>query len=219
LQLLLNASITIALDASTYPRRSQFSHNLASQWGSGQTTSSHQTQFCIRTRAPFLPGMARPRGRSFGSSLYLVEPVVGAERREHTASINDQVAPRHGGNFLGEPMFAWPACLRVGPDSGPAGAGVGGQRSCPPHRVQRFAYGQRFAGGTYSAAGSAVFTGLPWAAPCGHEFHVQRNSTLKPSGADRTARRSTAAEQRRSHRYGLPGKPGQVVPRPFEYSI
>jgi len=123
-------------------------------------------------------------------------------------SLNDQITTTFAGSFLGEALFRT-AALVLGPRHGTAGAGRSTLAALisPSAAFNRLAFGRRF-DSAYPNEDPATFYWLGVGA--------RRNSTLKDAGglANVTKDEAVAAF---ALDYGLPGKPGYVYAKPFDY--
>lgn len=156
-------------------------------------------------------GFARSSGLNFWEGLLYsnVGSFVWETFGETTdPSINDQVASGTGGPLLGEPLFRMANRLLEVDDGRPGfwrelGAGV----ISPPTALNRLLFGERYAP-VLKSRGAPV----AWHLRAG----AVRNSTSRvPRSAGSAGRRAATAEY--SMAYGLPGRPGYLYMRPFDY--
>jgi hypothetical protein len=122
-------------------------------------------------------------------------------------SLNDQINTTFAGSFLGEALFRT-AKLVLGDAREPGVARtIGAALVSPPSGINRLAFGDRF-DPAYASHDPAVFYWLGVGA--------RRNATLTDPGALTNIGKDHAVAAF-SLDYGLPGKPGYVYDRPFDY--
>ena len=123
-------------------------------------------------------------------------------------SINDQVASGTGGPLIGEPLFRM-ANLVLGGGDGPPGPWreLGAAFISPPTALNRLLFGERYTP-ILKSRNAATFTQV--------QAGVGVNATVRnPGSADSIGRNVAAGDF--AIAYGLPGQPGYLYLRPFDY--
>ncbi len=156
-------------------------------------------------------GFARSAGLNFWQSLgYSIAGSFFWEIAGETGppSINDQITTPLGGSFLGEPLFRMASLLLEGGNSAPGfWRELGAAVLSPPTGFNRFIFGNRF-DAVFPSRDPAISTRFQLGASV--TAHVTDQGVTKPADNNEgTADFSIA--------YGLPGKPGYLYTRPFDY--
>lgn len=156
-------------------------------------------------------GSARSAGLNFWQSLgYSIAGSFFWEISGETGrpSINDQITTPLGGSFMGEPLFRMASLLLEGGNSTPGfWRELGAAVLSPPTGFNRFIFGNRF-DAVFPSRDPAISTRFQLGASV--TAHVTDQGVTKPADNNEgTADFSIA--------YGLPGKPGYLYTRPFDY--
>ncbi|MCX5786953.1 MAG: DUF3943 domain-containing protein [Elusimicrobia bacterium] len=156
-------------------------------------------------------GFARASGLNFWEGLLcsnmgsLIWETYGETTKP---SINDQVASGTGGPLIGEPLFRMANLVLEGGD-GPPGfwRELGAAFISPPTGLNRLIFGERYTP-ILKSRKAATFTQLRAGAGV--------NSTVRnPGSADVIGRNVAIGDF--SMAYGMPGQPGYLYLRPFDY--
>ncbi|MFA6091469.1 MAG: DUF3943 domain-containing protein [Elusimicrobiota bacterium] len=156
-------------------------------------------------------GFARASGLNFWEGLIYsnVGSFIWETYGETTdPSINDQVASGTGGPFIGEPLFRMANLVLEGGE-GPPGfwRELGAGFISPPTALNRLLFGERYTP-ILKSRNAATFTQV--------QAGASVNSTVRnPRSADEVGR--NAAVGNFAMAYGLPGQPGYLYLRPFDY--
>jgi hypothetical protein len=156
-------------------------------------------------------GFARSAGLNFWESLgYAVAGSFLWEIAGETGppSINDQITTPLGGSFLGEPLFRM-ASLLLEDGGGKPGfwRELGAAVISPPTGFNRLAFGNRF---------NAVFPSRDPAISTRFQLGASLITNVSNQGTSSSVQQNEATADF-SIAYGLPGKPGYLYTRPFDY--
>ncbi len=156
-------------------------------------------------------GFARASGLNFWEGLvYSNAGSIIWETAGETShpSINDQVASGNGGALIGEPLFRMANLVLEGGD-GPPGfwRELGATVLSPPTGLNRLLFGERYTP-ILKSRNAPIFTQI--------QAGGALNTTVRdPGSAVGVGRRAAIGEFSMS--YGLPGQPGYLYLRPFDY--
>jgi hypothetical protein len=157
-------------------------------------------------------GFARASGLNFWEGL--IYSNVGSfiwETAGETSkpSINDQVASGNAGALIGEPLFRMASLVLEGGGDGPPGfwRELGATVISPPTGLNRLLFGERYTP-ILKSRHAAIFTQIQ--AGAGHITKVRN-----PGSAAAPGRNAIGGDF--SMAYGLPGQPGYLYLRPFDY--
>jgi len=157
-------------------------------------------------------GFARASGLNFWEGLIYAN--VGSyiwEMAGETShpSINDQVASGNGGALIGEPLFRMANLVLEGGGDGPPGfwRELGATIISPPTGLNRLLFGERYTP-VLKSRNAAIFTQVQ--AGAGRLTKVRN-----PGSAVAPGRNAVGGDF--SMAYGLPGQPGYLYLRPFDY--
>jgi len=156
-------------------------------------------------------GFARSAGLNYWASLgYTFGGSLLWEIAGETGppSYNDQITTGFSGTFLGEPLFRAASLLLEGGDGQPGfWRGLGAAVLSPATGFNRLAFGDRF-DAVFPSRSPAVFARM--------RFGASLSDQVSQSGVSQTVKRREATADVHLA-YGLPGKPGYLHTRPFDY--